>query len=280
MIKVLTSGLLTSIQDRGRFGYRSLGVPVSGAMDLISSAYANRLLGNPIDAGVLEFAMLGPSLEFMEKTHIVVCGASFQPSIDGKEFALGKIQIVKKGSILKLGSPRTHMYGYLAVTGGFDQKEVMGSMSMYAGITTPSSVAKGDRLQLKKNISILGIEGEVEGFHLASSPTIEVYPGPEWRHLSREMQKTVVDSEFQIHHNSNRMACLLDHELSIEAAEIITSGVQPGTVQLTPSGKAIVLMRDAQTTGGYARILQLSDRAINHLAQKRPGEPIEFKLIL
>jgi allophanate hydrolase subunit 2 len=107
-----------------------------------------------------------------------------------------------------------------------------------------------------------------------------VFKGPEFEMLPLEMQKELFKSPFKINPQSNRMACLLDSQTIFSAQEIITSAVQPGTVQLTPSGKIIVLMRDAQTTGGYARIFQLTEMAINILAQKPAGSKVMFKLAL
>jgi len=108
--------------------------------------------------------------------------------------------------------------------------------------------------------------------------TIEVYPGPEFSLLSDKQKKQLTNTILYVTPQSNRMGILLDGLVVSNVKEIITAPVQPGTVQLTPSGKCIVLMRDAQTTGGYARVLQLSNEGINRIAQKRPGETLNFKL--
>jgi allophanate hydrolase subunit 2 len=112
-----------------------------------------------------------------------------------------------------------------------------------------------------------------------SSVTLEVTPGPEFHLLSKLFQQRICETKGIIQTESNRMAYLLKGFEGFSAHEIITAPVQPGTVQLTPSGKCVILMRDAQTTGGYARILQLTEGAINVLAQKRAGEQVQFKLI-
>ena len=108
---------------------------------------------------------------------------------------------------------------------------------------------------------------------------IIVFKGPEFGSLSKRMQEALFKGEITVSSISNRMAYVLDHSYSFKAKEILTAAVQPGTVQLTPSGKLIVLMRDAQTTGGYARILQLTENSMNTLAQRRPGESVCFQLM-
>jgi allophanate hydrolase subunit 2 len=107
---------------------------------------------------------------------------------------------------------------------------------------------------------------------------LDAWPGPEWESLPESMRAALLATTFTIHPDSNRMAVLLDHDSGLTAPEILTGPVEPGTIQLTPSGRTIVLMRDAQTTGGYARILQLGERAISALAQRRPRSAVRIRL--
>lgn len=280
MIKVLSSGLYTSLQDLGRFGYRAFGVPVSGAMDGYSAQLANQLLGNTEDCAVMEFTFTGPVLEFSQATSIAITGAAFTPMLNNSEIPLNTLVDVPEGSLLKFGLASFGLRGYLAVAGGFVADRVLGSYSYYPGITQQPVIVKGDELQLQDSFQIH--EGahatvKVPKLHLVSSE-IDAVRGPEFELLPEAAQKQLIDSNFTIAPESNRMAYLLDASEELSGMEILTAPVQPGTVQLTPSGKTAVLMRDAQTTGGYARVLQLSEKSLNRLAQKRAGEVIQFIL--
>jgi len=280
MIEILKAGLYTTIQDKGRTGYRALGVPVSGAMDTVSAAMANKLLNNDTEAAVLEFTMMGPKLQFKVPTVISICGAAFQPKINGKSIDLNKAISVAKKDILTLGHPEFGSYGYLAVSGGFEAQEVLGSRSFYKNITKNSNLEKGAILKLQNPSSekiLRNASFAIDSSHFSDN-TIEVFPGPELHLLSKKFQKEILASTLKIGSQSNRMAYVMEGLEAFSAKEIITAPVQPGTVQLTPSGKCVVLMRDAQTTGGYARIFQLTNHAICKLAQKRAGDKVQVKV--
>lgn len=279
MIEVIQPGIQTTLQDMGRFGYRNQGVPLSGAMDQYSSQLVNQLLGNQLHAAVMEFVLKGPELLFHKATTIAIAGGHWDIELNGKKVDQNEIINVQAGSALKIAGIRKGMYGYLAVQGGFEEPEVLGSYSYYNNITDQAKIEEGQKIKTntaQKYIS--DINASVTQYaDLLKQSKIEVYQAPEFYSLSEKMQKQLLQKSFQIAAESNRMAVALKHDLKITAREITTGPVQPGTVQLTPSGKMIVLMRDAQTTGGYARILQLAPMAINQLAQKRPGEKIIFK---
>lgn len=281
MFKVLSTGFQTTFQDKGRFGFRNLGVPLSGVMDQNLAPFANQLVGNPHEETVIEFTLNGPSLEIMDDIELAVAGIGFSLLLNGKPAPLNQKLQLQTGDILKIGATSTSLRGYLAVNGGFKVPKVLGSSSFYPMISPQLKIEKGSKIEMNKNPKSR-IESPVTTFDFKSYETaeIEVYKGPEFDLLSLGIQKKLLKSEFKINPQSNRMACLLDSQGEISTREIITSPVQPGTVQLTPSGKIIVLMRDAQTTGGYARIFQLTEMAVNILAQKSAGATVEFELKL
>lgn len=280
MIEVLSSGMYTSVQDQGRYGFRKMGVPLSGAMDQYHAQFANKLIGNSSDDAVLECTLLGPKLRFDTTTEIAICGAVYQPSLNNKPCAMNRLLRIQKGSVLALGSPSNGMRGYIAMKGGISTAKIMGSRSMYQPITAQSRLATGDVILIKE------LKGHTNTAHallktvptLCTSEIIATTPGPEYSILSKSHKEQLVNTLLMVTSESNRMGILLDGLNVSQVNEIITAPIQPGTVQLTPSGKCIVVMRDAQTTGGYARVLQLNDRAINNLAQKRPGEMVRFQL--
>lgn len=281
MIEVISPGMYTSIQDEGRKGYRKFGVPLSGTMDRFHAQFANTLVGNDRTKAVLECTLQGPKLLFNQSTEIAICGAEYHPKLNNDSIAMNRLITVNIGDILFLGNPSKGMRGYIAVRGGICTKKVMGSRSMYASITKQRCIQKGDSLPLSNEIRSSSHSNAmiktIPSF--SDSEIVEVYPGPEYFLLSQKQRAQLTSTLLLVTSQSNRMGILLDGLEILGVKEIITAPVQPGTVQLTPSGKCIVLMRDAQTTGGYARVLQLSEEAINRIAQKRPTETVCFQLI-
>ena len=281
MINVLKSGIFTTIQDKGRVGYRNMGVPLSGAMDKISATMANKLLNNDTEAAVLEFTMIGPELQFTSSTTISICGADFQPKLNGNPIECNKAITVNETDVLTFRNAIEGNYGYLAVLGGFQTEEVLGSRSFYRNITKKERLEKGDTLSISPVSSeklIRNASFSTDNSYF-SDASIEVYPGPEFDLLPKKTKEKLVESTLKIGAQSSRMAYVLDGFKAVSAEEILTAPVQPGTVQLTPSGVCVVLMRDAQSTGGYARVLQLTEKSICKLAQKRAGEQVSFKII-
>jgi biotin-dependent carboxylase-like uncharacterized protein len=277
MIKVLQPGLHTSIQDLGRFHYRNFGVPVSGVMDEYHAKLANQILGNDENVPVLEITLQGPILEFYVATQIVICGADLSPKLNKQPLRLNILVNIKKGDILEFGRPIYGVRAYLAVKNGFQVAEVLKSCSYYEGITQQSRIQTGDVLLNQE------YEGTVQSkAHIAvqkalfTSNELDVYEGSEFDFLSKKQQEQLVHTEFTIGLN-NRMAYQLEELIKNDCPSIITSAVLPGTVQLTPSGKLIILMKDCQTTGGYPRVLQLTEKSIMQLAQKRTKDRIRFK---
>ncbi|PKA84428.1 biotin-dependent carboxylase-like uncharacterized protein [Ulvibacter sp. MAR_2010_11] len=281
MIEVVSGGLYTSLQDLGRYGYRKYGVPLSGAMDSFSAELANRLVGNAPSEAVMEITYIGPVLRFLCHTQIAIAGAGFSPTVNNIEIPLNTRIDIAKDSLLKFGLPDYGMRAYLSVAKGFQSEKVFDSYSYYEGITSKQTIATGDFLEISPSVEFhdnATASVKVRKIYF-SSEAIEVTPGPEFHHFTKSFQQKLIQTRGPILAESNRMAYLLNGFESYSAPEMITAPVQPGTVQLTPSGKCVILMRDAQTTGGYARILQLTEASINILAQKRAGEIIQFKLI-
>ena len=280
MIEVIAAGLFTTIQDAGRYGYRKWGVPISGAMDQQSAQLANQLVNNTDNEAVMEITLTAPILKFNIDSLIAITGARFSPTVNGHSIAMNTAVKISKGSTLKLGRPLYGMRAYLSVATGFSVPKVLGSRSFYPNITKNSRIQKGDFLSINSTVAkTISSNASVKiNNKRFVSPLIQIYQGPEFHLLSTGIKEKLLSESFEISNDSNRMGYRLNIFENIAATEILTSAVQPGTVQLTPSGQMIVLMRDCQTTGGYARVLQLTDEAINLLAQKRTGESIRFTL--
>lgn len=279
-IKVIRAGLFSTIQDLGRFGFRKFGVPVSGVMDQSSAKIANALVMNSSKTPVLEITMAGPQLEFDCNCLIAICGADISPRLDEQPIENNRPVFVEAGQSLEFGKLKTGCRAYVAVAGGFQVDKVLGSHSWYEGVTTKGQLKKDDELKVHEfnevpeppNSSVAANDFTEEG--------LEVYPGPEFEELSATSRENLSKKKFTITEQASRMGYRLEEKLKAakQSGEMLTSAVRPGTVQLMPNGQLIILTRDCQTTGGYPRVLQLTEAALNLLAQKKPGERVAFSL--
>ncbi len=280
-IAVLLPGLYSTMQDLGRLNFRKFGVPLSGVMDSYAAKMSNLILGNSEEQPVLEITQLGPKLKFSESTEIAICGAFLSPKINEQVVSNNKPLSIKKGDVLSFGKRIIGCRAFLAILGGFISEKSLWSYSWYSGITDNEILQKGNLLKYSNlNISSHNLNASIKvDTKYISDVHVKVFKGPEYELLSNSLQQTLLGSEFSIDNNNNRMAIQLNEALENKLKAIITGPVLPGTVQLTPSGKIIVLMRDCQTTGGYPRILQLSEDGMNTIAQKVVGESILFELL-
>ncbi|ADY30826.1 biotin-dependent carboxyltransferase family protein [Cellulophaga lytica] len=281
MVKVLQTGFFTSVQDLGRFGYQQYGVPYAGVMDERAALIANLLLGNTKNNAVLEFTMTGPKLQFLCTTKICISGGDFQPKLNSIPINNNSVIVVKEDDILSFGAKKSGFRGYIAVLGGFLTDVVMKSRSMFKNVTQHQTIQKNLLLPIKNAVTIekqSNASLAVNNVYLEEK-IITAHKGPEFHKLTIQQQKKLLNAGFTVSKNNSRMAYQLTELLPNTLEPIITSVVLPGTVQLTPSGQLIILMKDCQTTGGYPRVLQLSNTAINILAQKFTGDELVFSLI-
>jgi biotin-dependent carboxylase-like uncharacterized protein len=281
MIKVLKAGFYTSVQDKGRVGFASIGVPISGVMDSYSANIANSILDNSLEFAVLEVTFGATQLQFFVDTSICITGGNFSPKINEKPILLNSRIQIHKNDVLSFGKVNFGVRCYLAVKGGFLSKKVLKSRSFYQNITENYIIQKNDILSIKKkekhsestNTSI-----KVQTSHF-NTKQIDCYKGPEFDLLNEPQKKILFDQLFTISNDNNRMGYRLNETIKNNLPSILTSSVLPGTVQLTSSGKLIVLMRDCQVTGGYPRILQLTEKAINQLSQKTTNATFKLQLV-
>lgn len=281
MIKVLQTGFYTTIQDLGRLNFQEYGVPNSGTMDIYSAKIANAVLGNDASAAVLEITMTGPKLEFNCETTIAISGAAINPMLNNKSILMNTAISITKGDTLSFGKLVKGFRSYLAVKDGFQNDVVLDSRSMYRGITDGARIKRNEELKIScgsKNVFPHNASIKTARDHF-DSKIIEVYKGPEFDDLDTAQKEFLFAQQFTIAKENSRMAYQLEELLSNNINAIITSLVMPGTVQLTPAGKLIILMRDCQTTGGYPRILQLKETSINRLSQKYTAMKIKFRLL-
>tara|TARA_B110000971_G_scaffold85342_1_gene87566 strand:- start:5833 stop:6675 length:843 start_codon:yes stop_codon:yes gene_type:complete len=280
MIQVIKPGLYTSVQDLGRFKSLHYGVPVSGCMDQTSARIANAILNNTSDCAVLEMTLKGGHFRFKVSTNLCITGADMSPRLNNSPVKMYTTIPVHAGDELILHRAIQGSRSYLAVSKGIQTPKILNSRSMYQGVTESFRISKGDELAIDESPIKLKSNAVVKGrIESPENIFLKAFKGPEFNQLKTHQIETLGSMYFTISKESSRMAFPLEENFSNQLDPIITSLVLPGTVQLTPGGKLIILMRDSQITGGYPRILQLTKVAINTLAQKQLKDKIRFTII-
>jgi len=274
-------GMLSTVQDLGRWGYQSVGVPVAGPMDEYSHRLANRLVGNPDHAATLEVTVIGPDLAFDGEVTFAVAGAEFPLELDGVPVA-GNVRCrAASGSRLRFGVRSRGARAYLAVAGGLDLPPVMGSRSesVISGVGPLGgrALAAGDRLP---------VGGAAAGVAETGRPLalpdggarLRILWGPQADRFTPEARATVVRARYTVSPQSNRMGYRLTGDrLSLHGeADILSEATPMGSVQVPGSGEPILLMADRQTAGGYAKIATVIGADLPLAGQLEPGDWIEF----
>lgn len=301
--RVVTGGLQTTIQDLGRVGHQRQGVPVGGAMDRLAVRLANLLIGNADGAACLEAPLIGPALTFDEETLIAITGGDLEPTIDGHPVPLWHAMWVEPGTTLRFGRAKLGARAYLAVAGGIDVAPVFESRSTYLraafGGCDGRALKSGDVLHASPRSAIAdrmcaALRAPGRRFVAArwsistgmrpaygDDVLVRVLAGAHYDELPTEARSAFFDATFRVSTSSDRMGYRLDGPALALARplELLSEGVTFGTVQLPPGGSPIVLMADAQTTGGYPRIAEVASVDLPLLAQLKPGDRLRFRLV-
>lgn len=280
MLNIIRAGLQTTVQDQGRNGLRGQGVSLGGALDAPALYAANLLVGNRgTDAG-LEVTLGECTVEFTREGWMALTGAGCDAYLDKQRIWTGWNYPVRAGQRLVLYRPKRGMRSYLAVSGGIDVPKVLGSRSTdltggFGGLDG-RKLKDGDVLPLGE---VRHVPQKSQGIkQLLFNNYIRVLPGPEYQEFSPEEQEFFWRTPWHLSPQSNRMGYRLNgHSLRRNSSrEMFAHGLLPGVIQVPHGGQPIVLMADAQTTGGYPRIACVIEADLYHLAQIRLGEPIHF----
>ncbi|WP_121612264.1 biotin-dependent carboxyltransferase family protein [Mesobacillus foraminis] len=287
LFQVVKPGLLTSFQDLGRTGYQEFGVVVSGAMDDYALQMANLLVGNDRNEAALEITLMGPTLKVLEDAVISICGGELSPTVNGVKAPMWKSFRVKKGDVIEFGRPVEGARAYIALGGGFDLPEIMGSKSTF--LKAKLGGLNGRPIErdaiLHGTETGRGIAGR--SLHAAEIPryrkemVIRVCLGPHLHAFSDSSIQTFLSSIYEVTPQSDRMGYRLkgpriNHQTS---ADIISEAIPLGGIQVPANGEPIILMADRQTTGGYTRIATVISTDIPLLAQALPGCLLRFVAI-
>lgn len=280
MLSITQTFGIASIQDLGREGYLSLGIGRCGAMDRWSYRLGNALLGNPNNAPALELALGGLVGKFDKDITFCLTGANFEATLDNHRLATGYRYFAKAGQVLTLKRMTQGMYGYLCVQGGFEFRPELGSVSTdsktgLGGLGRP--LKAGDKLPYQTGESLSEM-GAPYLYHHEEITHIHVIKSSEYDLIVNDTAQDKFDRQnYTLSPNSNRMGYRLEGEpLVFDPIEMPSHGVEFGMIQVPPDGKPIVLMADAQTTGGYPKIASVIEADLGKLAQVRLGGRVRF----
>ena len=274
------------MQDQGRLGFQHLGVPINGAMDRHSANQANELVGNGINAPLFEITLIGPKVQFSRSGQIAITGANLSPTLNGKVVEMYSTMNISDGDLLEFGQPKVGCRAYIAINGALQVQQWLGSASASASdpsTFTPQSLVKTGTtfyVSSQKQGAIKSIPSDQRS-KMDVPLKVKVIKGPEFKLFSKKSIDHFFKYWFPISKDSNRMGYRLDKPLPDfnPDVEVISSGIVPGTIQITNSGQPIVLMADAQTSGGYMRIVNILTDDLDKVAQLKPGDLIGFELV-
>lgn len=286
-------GVITTVQDRGRFGYQGSGFATNGVMDHRAFTIANLLVENRPNAPVLEFALAGPLLRFTTNTIVAIAGGDFSPTLDGTPVPSYTALMVRRGSILRFGAPKTGCYGYLAIAGDSVRvPEVMGSRSTNLkcefGGWKGRSLIIGDYLPFTTksmdflpNLGSHHIDDDAYYEFDRDEIVVRVIPGPQDDMFTDKGIETFYRETYLTTTKCDRMGYRLDGpEIETKhGSDIISDGIAFGAIQVPSHGRPIIMLADRQTTGGYAKIGTVATVDIPKLVQRPPGSSVRFEPI-
>jgi antagonist of KipI len=302
-LRILKPGLLTTVQDRGRYGLQHLGIVPCGAMDPVALELANGLVGNRGDEAVLEITVLGPEIVFETDALIAVCGAQFDAAAADGALPLNRPVFVERDSKIKIGRSLRGTRGYLAVAGGIVTTPVLGSRSTYLpakfGGLEGRALRAGDVLPLAPEAASLAWSrfAKLSGGKIDQNKTdsvawsapaltvperepivIHAMEGRHHAHFGAAAQRAFFEATWRVSPDSNRIGFRLAGPVlaRAEAIEILSEPACLGTVQVPANGLPIALMADHQTIGGYPKIAEIAAADVPRLAQLAPGGTVQF----
>lgn len=287
-VRILSPGLLSTIQDSGRFGYQSAGIAPSGPVDFRAACEANILVGNRRSLACIEMTLEGATMVFTEANVIALSGGDCRARLDGIAVPTCAALAVKKGQTLSVGRNITGCRSYLAVAGGFDVPETLGSRS--TNLKCAIGGADGKILREGGELAFAAARPDLPRVNLRKTragdfgwpcTVIRVVPGPQAEYFTPRGIADFYAGSYTVTGRSDRMASVLDGP-AVEAegkTDIVSDGIPFGAIQIPSDGKPIVMLADRQTTGGYAKIATIASADLPLFAQRRPGERVIFRAV-
>lgn len=287
-LEVESPGLLTTVQDLGRYGYGPLGVSASGAADPLAFRIANRLIGNPENAPALEMTLAGGVFAFPDGAIIALTGSDFGATLDGAPVPLWTAWPVHPGSKLTTGTTRNGARCYLAINGGIAVKPLLGSASTHVlsgiGGFEGRPLRPGDRLPLgppatesmrARRISRALLE------KLQPRRVLRTTTAPQTSQFSEDARRTFYNAPCRVTEEANRMGVRLSGPAleTPNVGEMLSEGVSLGAIQVPAGGQPIILFVEQQTTGGYPKIANIISADLPSVGQLRPRDEVRFELV-
>lgn len=287
---VIEPGLITTVQDLGRYGAQRLGIPVSGAMDQQSLILANLLVGNDPSAAGLEATLKGPELLVLQENCIALTGAEASPQLNDRPFPTWTATRVRPGDRLSIGQATRGLRLYLSVAGGIDVPQVLGSRSTYLpgrlGGLAGRALQKGDLLAAGSPTRPLDtIESQTVSPDLipafSREVTLRVILGPQDHLFTPEGIATFLNAPYRVTPQADRMGYRLSGPVIRHSRghDIISDGTAFGSIQVAGDQQPIILLADRQTTGGYPKIATVISVDLPLVAQARPGARVRFQSV-
>jgi antagonist of KipI len=293
---VRSAGFLTSVQDLGRMGYRQSGISIGGALDSHAMRVANALAGNEDSAAGLETTLGNVRLRFDDQRIVAWCGGAFAVRIGDEILPPGHAGLIAKEEELVLTAPKAGSRAWLAISGGIDVPSVLGSRSTDLrgnfGGHEGRALRDGDLLPLGEMSIRPSRIAEMFGNRRVAKWTapsawvttmqrdrfLRILRGPDWSRFTSEAQTSLVGEPFTVMLDSDRMGARLDGPNldRLDATDLLSEAVAPGTLQVPPNGKPILLLGDCQTIGGYPKIAHVITVDLPIAAQLWPGDLVRF----
>ena len=286
--KVLRPGINSTFQDLGRFGLQHLGIVASGCMDQLIFCTSNKLVGNKISEGALEFAYQGPLIEHVGETALVAVSGKVNFNIIKKNDEIIKGNpnesfLISNGEKIDILSTINSVYGYFSIFGGFKIEEVKGSVStLVKAKIGPNS---GDKLKVGDKIFFNKSHQEVKTnkiqLYFDKDNIIRVMKGLQIHYFSKKSQEDFFSKEYKVTKLTDRMGMRLEGQKleNIVDKNIKSEGITKGSIQVPGDGQPIILLSDHPTIGGYPKIANVITADYDKLVQKIPGTTIKFKLV-
>ena len=289
-LRVKTPGLFTSVQDRGRIGFRDIGVPTSGVLDADALRLANALVGNRPDCAVLECLALGPDLEAVDgPVRIAIIGDAPNAAIlraDGarQPVPAGQSATLGVGDRIVLGALRT--FGVcIAVEGGIDVPPVLGSRATYVGGGfgghAGRTLRQGDVIAAGAEATARAERRLTRDWRRPADEPIRVVLGPQDDAFTPEGIATFLGQVYTVTNNADRMGFRFDGPAiaHVSGADIVSDGAVGGSIQVPGTGRPIVLLADGQGVGGYTKIATVITADLPRLVRRKPGESVRFAAV-
>lgn len=285
-LRIINPGLMTTIQDLGRYGYAHLGVTPAGAADALALRVANLLLGNDENTAALEMTLLGATVEFQRAAIVVLTGAQVDCRLGNAKAPMWRPFPVLPGAVLKCGAITGGARAYLAVQGGFRLKPVMGSVatlrSAHLGGLEGRALKAGDQLAVS-HVAPSGVRRiSRQAFaYLEPRRELRITPGPQASWIGPEGLQTLQRGPYVVSGDSDRRGIRFQGEaLTLPPkSQLITEGISLGAMQVPPDGQPIILFVDQQTTGGYPKVANVIAADLRHVAQLRPRDEVHFRVV-